>query len=99
VVDQGFAAGQIYGIYVTTTDFNNLSYTGGTTEGSVLASDAAMTIFEGRGVEYLFSRTFSPRNWNGTMIYDVAAVPLPAALPLALLGFGALAAVARRRRA
>jgi len=36
--------------------------------------------------------------------YDVASVsaspvPLPAALPLALLGFGALAAVARRRRA
>lgn len=99
VVDQGFAAGQIYGIYVTTTDGNDLSYTNGTTEGSVLASDAALTIFEGRGVEYPLSDTFFPRNWNGTMIYDVAAVPLPAALPLALLGFGALAAVARRRRA
>jgi hypothetical protein len=104
VVDQGFAASQTYGIYVTTTDNKNLSYTNGTTEGSVLASDAALTIFEGRGVRYPFANTFGPRNWNGTMIYDVASVaaspvPLPAALPLALVGFAALAAVARRRRA
>jgi hypothetical protein len=104
VVDQGFAAGQTYGIYVTTTDGERLRYTNGTTEGSVLASDAALTIFEGRGVTYPFFNTFFPRKWNGTMIYDVASVsaspvPLPAALPLALLGFGALAAVARRRRA
>lgn len=104
VVDQGFAAGQTYGIYVTITDGKRLRYTNGTTEGSVLASDAALTIFEGRGVLYPFVITATPRNWNGTMIYDVASVsaspvPLPAALPLALLGFGALAAVARRRRA
>jgi hypothetical protein len=104
VVDQGFAAGQTYGIFVTTTGASQLlSYTNGTAEGSVLTSDAALTIFEGRGTFYPFD-TVATRNWNGTMIYDVSGVsaspvPLPAALPLALLGFGALAAVARRRRA
>jgi hypothetical protein len=97
VVDQGFAAGQTYGIYVTTTDGKNMSYTIGTTEGSVLASDANLTIFEGRGVGSPFESTFAPRNWNGTITYSVAAVPLPAALPLALVGFGALVALGRRR--
>jgi len=68
VADQGFAAGQIYGIYVTTTGGYNLGMTKGTAEGSVLASDAALTIFEGRAAGYPFAATVSPYNWSGTMI-------------------------------
>lgn len=99
VADLGFSAGLTYGIYVTTTDTRNVAYTNGTGAGNVAAADAGLTIFEGIGGQYGFASINSPRIWNGTIEYETTAstVPLPAALPLALIGFGALAALGRRR--
>ncbi|PJA08898.1 MAG: hypothetical protein COX70_02770 [Flavobacteriales bacterium CG_4_10_14_0_2_um_filter_32_8] len=63
-------AGSTHAFYVTAnaagTTFN---YTNGTTVGNTWASDANITLKEGNGGGYPFAVTFSPRNFNGNVIY------------------------------
>lgn len=111
VADRTFSAAQTYGIYVTTRGDGSMTFSKGTEEGAVAVSEAALTIFQGRAVEYMFDSADTPRTWNGSITFDraadaaiggagvagVSAVPLPGALPLAMAGFGALALFARRK--
>lgn len=64
------AAGQTHAFYVTTTT-SAIDYTNGTSVGTVLASNADLEILEGVGKSYPFGSTFTTRNWNGTLIYEV----------------------------
>jgi hypothetical protein len=101
VADRAFSATQTYGIYVTTRGDGSMTFSNGTEEGAVAVSEAALTIFQGGAVAYLFDDADTPRTWNGSITFGgagVYAVPLPGALPLALAGFGALAAISRRAR-
>ncbi|MFT4793606.1 MAG: hypothetical protein ACJAVR_002360 [Paracoccaceae bacterium] len=105
VADWAFSATQTYGIYVTTRGDGSMTFSKGTEEGAVAVSEAALTIFQGRAVEYMFDSADTPRTWNGSITFDsaagvvgVSAVPLPGSLPLAMAGFAALAAIARRAR-
>jgi len=57
--------------YVTqSTNLGGFWYTIGTAVGNTLASDANLTLFEGAGKAYPFGNTFSPRDFNGNIIYD-----------------------------
>ncbi|MBL4663240.1 MAG: proprotein convertase P-domain-containing protein, partial [Flavobacteriaceae bacterium] len=70
------AAGETHAFYVTPTDFSTggFNYTNGTTVGAVFASDANLEFLEGAGSGYPFDGTlFSPRVWNGNIIYDAGA--------------------------
>jgi hypothetical protein len=62
-------AGQTYGFYVTGTGAMDVDYTDGTTEGTVYDSDANIQFKEGKGVEYPFGNTYTPRIWNGIIFY------------------------------
>ncbi|MBI4911811.1 MAG: hypothetical protein HY823_03660 [Acidobacteria bacterium] len=64
-------AGQVYGLYVTSTTpigYGVMRYTNGTTD----YANSDLTIFHGFGKMYPFSSTFSPRIWNGTIYYRYA---------------------------
>ena len=97
-VDLLLPANETIGLYVTNTFGGGIRYANGTAVGSTLASDDNLTIFGGVGRSYAFGSTFSPRNFVGSLDYSVAAVPLPAGLPLLLAGLGGLGLVQRRRR-
>ncbi|AFY74035.1 hypothetical protein Syn7502_02009 [Synechococcus sp. PCC 7502] len=78
-------ANSVTGIYVTFSQGNRLAYTNGTNT----YSNADLQLDLGVGKAYPFSDTFTPRTWNGTIIYDVAtAVPFEfsPALGLGVLG-------------
>ncbi len=62
-------AGQTYAFYVTTTG-SSINYTNGTTVGAIAASNADLQIKEGIGNAYPFGSIFTPRVWNGTLIYE-----------------------------
>jgi len=62
---QNVTAGQTVGFYVTLTN-NNIRYTDGTNS----YSDANLTLTAGVGKTYPFGSTFSPRTWNGNIIYS-----------------------------
>ena len=64
-------AGQTYSFYVTNDFGAGTSYTDGTAVGNFLAADANMTVYEGVGKSYPFGLTFSVRNFNGTIYYDI----------------------------
>ncbi len=71
-------AGQTYSFYITTDGTGNgVEYTDGTAEHAVYVSDANIQILEGLGVQYPFGTTFSPRVWNGTVYYNLAATSVP----------------------
>ena len=71
---QSIAAGETGAFYVTTTS-GGMNYTDGTTTGDVFASDANIEFLEGAGKSYPFGgSTFSPRVFNGNIIYDVGPV-------------------------
>jgi len=71
-LDIPISAGQTMGFYVTLANGSSINYTNGIQEGAVLATDSVLTIYEGLGVGYPASGTFSPRDWNGTMYYTLA---------------------------
>ncbi|OFY89153.1 MAG: hypothetical protein A3K10_14040 [Bacteroidetes bacterium RIFCSPLOWO2_12_FULL_31_6] len=64
------SSGSTHAFYVTANAAGTtFSYTNGTTVGNTWASDANITLKEGNGGGYPFSVTFSPRNFNGNVIY------------------------------
>lgn len=65
-------AGQ-HAFYVTTTTTGTLNYTNGTTVGALLNSNADLQLFEGVGKSYPFGATFTPRVFNGRIIYGTAS--------------------------
>ncbi len=97
-VDLLLPANETIGLYVTNTSGGGIQYADGTAVGSTLATDGDLTIFGGVGRSYAFGLTFTPRNFVGSLDYSIAAVPLPAGLPLLLAGLGGLGLVQRRRR-
>lgn len=68
-MDLSLIAGQTYAFYVTSTGAQ-VNYTDGVAVGNVFISNADLEILEGAGGEYPFDASFSPRNFNGTIIYE-----------------------------
>jgi PKD repeat protein len=62
------ASGQTHAFYVTMST-GSVSYTNGSSVGSVYASNADIDFLEGIGKSYPFGSTFSPRIWNGIIHY------------------------------
>jgi len=57
-------------------------YTNGTAVGNLLASNADIEILEGTGKAWSFGSNYKPRQFNGTLYYDVISV-----LPVELMSF------------
>lgn len=97
------AANSRTALYLTstsTTSFDFL-YTTGTSDGSIAAQDANLTILEGAGVPYPLTdplNPFVPRVWNGTIYYDVLPLSTPEPSSMALMALGGVALLWRRRR-
>jgi len=71
------AAGATQAFYVTCTNGSIVAYTNGTAVGNTLAQNADLRVLEGYGVVYPFAGTFSPRNYNGIIHYQLgSATPL-----------------------
>ncbi|MDT8413606.1 MAG: T9SS type A sorting domain-containing protein [Vicingaceae bacterium] len=71
-VDIAYAmsSGSTHAFYVTANAAGTtFSYTNGTAVGNTWASNADLVLKEGNGGEYPFNVTFSPRNFNGNVIY------------------------------
>lgn len=64
-------SGQTLAFYITRTDGGYLYYSNGTAVGNVVSSDAVLQIEEGKGVEYPFGNTYTPRILNTIIHYDV----------------------------
>lgn len=61
-------AGSTHSFYVTlTTPY--MKYTNGNSFGAMYAENEDMQFFQGNGKSYPFGGTFSPRIWNGEIIY------------------------------
>ena len=67
-------AGQTVAFYISRTDGYYMFYTNGTAVGSTVASAGGLKIKEGKGVEYPFGTTFSPRILNTIVHYSVSPV-------------------------
>lgn len=76
-VNTTITVGSNHAFYVTSSDTAvSVAYTDGTAVGNTLVSDANLSILEGGGGEYPFlngGTLFSPRNFNGTVHYDVGS--------------------------
>ncbi|MBK8465801.1 MAG: hypothetical protein IPL32_08220 [Chloracidobacterium sp.] len=71
-------AGQTYAFYITYTEAaGSMSYTPGTSVGTVFASDANIRIKEGTGKAYPFGTSFTPRAFNGKVHYTVSSCTPP----------------------
>ncbi len=100
IADYLFGANQTYGLYVTAKSNPNVRYSNAAGPvGSLLASDANLSILTGTGMAYPFSSTFTPRDFNGALNYSLAPIPLPATLPLLFAGLMGLGFFRRRRNA
>ncbi|MAG55347.1 MAG: hypothetical protein CMJ83_03565 [Planctomycetes bacterium] len=66
------AAGTTQAFYVTSSTGGILDYTNGTTAGAVFASDANISFLEGIGNAYPFGAVFTPRIFNGNIIYTLS---------------------------
>jgi hypothetical protein len=100
--DFSMAAGSTTGLYITAINGTGVNYTNGTAVGAVVASDANLSILSGFGRSYAFDSSFSPRNFNGSIVYSVgpvSGVPEPENWAMLIAGFGLVGAVSRRRRA
>jgi hypothetical protein len=73
---QTIAAGDTGAFYVTTTLGGTMAYTNGTTQGAIFASDANIEFLEGDGVVYPFAGNFSPRVFNGNILYTAGDGPM-----------------------
>ena len=62
-------AGETVAFYVTTLTAG-VNYTNGSTAGAVFASDANIEFLEGAGNAYPFGTNFSPRVFNGNIVYS-----------------------------
>lgn len=63
-------SGTTLGFYVTSSSGSSMNYTDGLgTLPGTAASNNSLSISEGLGVAYPFSSTYSPRVWNGTVLY------------------------------
>ena len=65
------AAGNTVAFYVTLSNSTGINYTNGGTVGDVWASDANLQVLEGAGKVYPFANTFAPRNFNGSVVYEI----------------------------
>jgi hypothetical protein len=82
-VNVAIANGQTVAFYITGTATGAaVDYTDGTTEGAVYTDDGLITVKEGKGVEYPFGTTYTPRIWNGTIDYcmGITSVTEPGAV-------------------
>lgn len=67
-------AGQTMAFYITRSDeTGGLNYTNGFALGTVLFNDQHMSIKEGQGKDHPFGSTFTPRNLNMVVHYEVAS--------------------------
>ncbi len=73
LINVNIPCSQRYAFYITTTGTGTgyVKYTNGTGVGNVLATNASLTIYEGTGKDYAFSSNYTPRQFNGTVYYDV----------------------------
>jgi hypothetical protein len=92
-IDVTLPANATSALYLTSTD-DQIVYSDGTAVGNVLADNADLRILEGTGVFYSFLPGSSPRQFNGTIHYEL--VPAPTAVALVSLGLSLLAM--RRRK-
>jgi len=70
-LSQPIVAGQTLGFYVTNTGSGQyMEYDNGTAVGTLLASDANLTLKEGVGKGYPFGSTNTTRNFMGSIIYE-----------------------------
>ncbi len=84
---QDVTAGDTVAFYVTTiTAGATMNYTNGTTPGAVFASDANIEFLEGAGGGYPFNVTFTPRVFNGNIIYDASTLSTTIDLDCSNLG-------------
>ncbi len=69
-------AGCTVAFYITRTTANGpiIDYTNGTVVGNVYCSNADLQVKDGTGKEYLFSTSFSPRRFNGTIYYNLNSI-------------------------
>jgi hypothetical protein len=88
-----------HAFYVNVTSGPGLNYTNGSAEGSLLASNADIEIFEGIGNQANFGNQFRPRNWNGNIVYEpvTTAIPEPNSV-VTLAGICLVFSGLRRRR-
>lgn len=63
--------GEVYGIYVTTTNNQRLAYTTSAGAGVFYANDDLSIKADGYGLVYPFGTTYTPRTFNGTVTYDL----------------------------
>lgn len=70
-INVAIPAGATYSFYITNDFGGGTSYTDGTAVGNFLAADANLTVYEGVGKSYPFGLTFTVRNFNGHIFYDL----------------------------
>ena len=58
----------LHSLYVTATN-GSVSYTNGTSAGSIYASNNDIDFLQGVGIAYPWAGTFNPRIWNGILHY------------------------------
>lgn len=67
-------AGSRYSFYITNDSGGGTRYTDGTAVGNFLAADPNITVYEGVGKSYPFGLTFTVRNFNGHIFYNLGSV-------------------------
>ena len=70
-IDIPVASGERIAFYISRSDGERLSYTNGTSIGSVYADDGNLQILEGTGLGAFFSDLYSPRVPNTVVLYEV----------------------------
>lgn len=101
IADFTMDAGSVWGWYVT-TDIPGAGNPMVYSNGSSVISNADLSLSLTTGVSGLFgggNGVFTPRTWNGSIYYDVNAVPVPGSLALAGLALAGLALSRRRSSA
>ena len=63
------APGETVAFYVTVSSGGNIWYTNGSQEGRLFSEDQNLKFYEGKGIEYPFTRFWTPRVWNGIIHY------------------------------